>query len=164
MMLARRRRTNDPISGPRRRREDELEELLAHGSRNFRQYRRRAIAGFVILMLGTAAALAGIVDGQRRNRTAIRVSCTLLANAIIESGGAQTNGPQAQLTALYVSVIRRAMTPAETRQAANLAKQIPARTGLTIPDCERIAEHPLTVRAVPLPAPAPMPTPSKGGG
>lgn len=61
-----RRHTDEP-TGPMRRREDELEELLEHGSRNFRQYRRRAYAAFVGLALMSAAAIFMVsqkVDSQ----------------------------------------------------------------------------------------------------
>lgn len=51
-----RRRDTDPAA-PARRREDVLEELVTRGSRNFRSYRRWALAAFTILAMATTAGL-----------------------------------------------------------------------------------------------------------
>lgn len=70
------RRHRDQEGSPRRRREDELaayaealEELLEHGSRNFRRYRKRAYLAFVALAAANALALYLVVHlgGQRRD-------------------------------------------------------------------------------------------------
>lgn len=85
-----------------------------------------------------------------RNRTAIRVGCTLLSNAIIQSGAAgDMQSPQGRLTAHYIHVIRRVETPAERRTERRLLK-LAAKAGPVIrpPDCERIALHPESVRAL----------------
>lgn len=60
------RRHTDAPPGPMRRREDELEELLEHGSRNFRRYRRRAMAAFAILALTNAWALYRVADTSEK--------------------------------------------------------------------------------------------------
>lgn len=54
------RRHSDAPAQPMRRREDELEELLEHGSRNFRRYRRRAYLAFAILAVASAVALVWV--------------------------------------------------------------------------------------------------------
>ena len=62
----RRRRTDNGNETVPRRREDELEELLEHGSRNFRRYRRRAYAGFAILAASSTVALLWVADTADR--------------------------------------------------------------------------------------------------
>lgn len=73
------RRHNDPPAGPMRRREDELEELLEHGSRNFRRYRRRAMIGYAILVIAGAAMgywLLHLTDEiQVQRADSIRLAC-----------------------------------------------------------------------------------------
>lgn len=94
------------------------------------------------------------------NRDAVRVSCQLLANAIVQSGGGGggPNGhkpPQQELNLLYVSVIERAMTPADRRDERRL-RGLAAASGtppLSVPDCERIALHPESVQATPITGP-----------
>jgi hypothetical protein len=87
-----------------------------------------------------------------RNRTAIRVGCTLLSNAIIQSGATgNMQSPQGRLTAHYIAVIHRMSTPAERRTERHLLK-LASKAGPVIrpPDCERITLHPGSVKALPL--------------
>jgi hypothetical protein len=53
---------------PARRREDALEELLEHGSRNFRRYRRRATVAFVGLAVANAIGFWKIDQNADRAR------------------------------------------------------------------------------------------------
>lgn len=106
-------------------------------------------------LLATASSVFvvySLLSRTDENRTAVRVSCQLLVNAIVQSGGASSgpNGrrpPQQALTALRIAVLDRAMTAAERRQSRQLQKEI-AQSGaptLTIPDCATIARHPESV-------------------
>lgn len=90
------------------------------------------------------------------NRNAIKISCTLLVNAIVESGANNSNGGDA--TRLFVTAIKRIMTPAERKQ---LDSALAGQTGhsVTLPPCERISEHPETVKAIPLASPTPTVSP-----
>lgn len=108
-------------------------------------------------LLATASSIFvvySLLSRTEQNRDAVRVSCQLLANAIVQSGGAGSgpNGrrpPQQQLTILRIAVLDRGMTPDERRQAQRLRSLI-ASSGapqLTIPDCARIALHPESVHA-----------------
>lgn len=90
------------------------------------------------------------------NRTGIRVGCTLLTNAIIQSGGADPAPgnrptPQAQLTGHYIRVIQRVSTPAERRVQRRLIR-LAAKAGpvIKVPDCTQIALHPDRVKALAL--------------
>jgi hypothetical protein len=113
-----------------------------------------------LLVVGAAIVALGISGltlshYAQSNRQAIRVSCQLLANAIVQSGGAASgpNGhrpPQQQLSALYISVLRRAMTPADRHRQRQLLRLIAAGDAqLSVPDCARIALHPESVQVTP---------------
>jgi ABC-type anion transport system duplicated permease subunit len=86
------------------------------------------------------------------NRESIYVACTLLANAIaqtgtvVESNSNERPSARQQLNALYISAILSRMTPAERAEERRLRKQTSGRL-LEIPDCLQIARHPETVRA-----------------
>lgn len=102
---------------------------------------------------GAVFVLFRVLAVTDRNHDAIRVNCILLSNAILESGAggpAAEKSPQRKLNALYVRAIARALTSAERRRAARLQAQVKSGSGLTFPDCDRIAEHPETVRAIPM--------------
>lgn len=122
---------------------------------------RRWRSGLLIALACLLASASSIfivynlLSRTEQNRDAIRVSCQLLANAIVQSGGASGAGPnghrppQQELTILRISVLDRAMTPSERRRAQRLRSLI-ASSGspqLTIPDCAKIALHPESVRA-----------------
>lgn len=121
---------------------------------------RRWRSGLLIALACLLASASSIfivynlLSRTEQNRDAIRVSCQLLANAIVQSGGggAGPNGhrpPQQELTILRISVLDRGMTPSERRRARHLQSLI-ASSGapqLTIPDCAKIALHPESVRA-----------------
>jgi hypothetical protein len=92
----------------------------------------------------------------KRATEAVRVSCTLLTNAIIESGGggrdqapaSEAARAQRQITAILVGAINRGLlTDAERAEVKRLG-EIVARAGgvISIPDCNEIARHPERVR------------------
>lgn len=94
-----------------------------------------------------------------RNTEAIRVSCTLISNAIIESGaaGERRASPTAseRLTAMLIAAIVRGMAPAERAEVHRL-QLITASSGggrVTLPSCDDVAQHPETVQAIPLSPP-----------
>lgn len=113
------------------------------------------VIGLAILALAVSALT--LSHYARSNREAINVSCQLLANAIVQSGGGASgpNGhrpPQQELTALYVAVIHRAMTPADRRQERRILRLVAAGgPPLSVPNCARIARHPESVRVAPNP-------------
>jgi hypothetical protein len=82
------RRRDDDYSpdGLPRRREDELEELLEHGSRNFRRYRRRAMTAFGLQAAATATALYLAVDNGREARDAIATAAALQSRDLAAAG------------------------------------------------------------------------------
>jgi hypothetical protein len=111
------------------------------------------VLAFAILALSVGALT--LSHYAHANREAIRVSCQLLANAIAQSGVAASGPdghrpPQQQLTALYISVVHRAMTPADRRQERRLLGRVAAiGTPLSIPNCGQIARHPESVAVTP---------------
>lgn len=119
---------------------------------------RSALLVMLACLLATASSVFvvyNLLSRTEQNRDAVRVSCQLLANTIVQSGGASGTGPngrqppQQELTILRISVLDRAMTPSERRRAQRLRSLI-ASSGapqLTIPDCAKIALHPESVRA-----------------
>lgn len=118
--------------------------------------RHRNALGFagciLILLLGFVTLAIGITrakDTAKANRRAIFVSCTLLANTIIQAGGSQND----ESTRLFVIAIRRVMTPAEQKRfdRAMAARRSSGGTGLTIPPCKKIASHPEEVQPIQLP-------------
>jgi hypothetical protein len=82
------RRRDDDYSpdGLPRRREDELEELLEHGSRNFRRYRRRAMTAFVGLTAANAIAIYLAVDNGREARDAIADAAARQSHELAAAG------------------------------------------------------------------------------
>lgn len=108
-------------------------------------------------------ATARLERTAQRNTKAIRVSCTLLSNAIIQSGAATPgNRPTAQsrLTGIYIGAITRELTPAERAEVHRLQLIVASSGGgrVALPDCDDVARHPDDVRALPL-APSPSRTP-----
>lgn len=105
------RRRSDGVSenGEHRRREDELateneylQELLEHGSRNFRRYRRRAYLAFVGLALANAFAIyLAVHNGKAANSNLAAVG----AEAIIRGCNAD-NAIRGRLV-LFVDDITR---------------------------------------------------------
>lgn len=137
---------------------DALVNLAHHPSRAQRGLFALAIA-LVLLSLAGLRMVDILTNTNNRvdsNRQAIRVSCTLLANAIIQSGsgnGRASNAqpsPQQQLTALYISVIVRQMDGSERKEYHRLLDDATASGGnrVDVPDCERIARHPEAVTIV----------------
>lgn len=116
----------------------------------------------MILLALTSLRLAASVNQNTKrvhaNNDAIRVSCTLLANVIVQSGGGTTQPnspaepptPQQRLNTLYVGVITNHMTTTERHEARRLARAVGAAGGgaLTIPDCRKVTQHPEDVTAI----------------
>lgn len=124
--------------------------------------RRWRTIGFVSFVI--TVALGGWSLGHRqtsdrqlieRNQQAIRVGCTLLANAIIESGAG--GGSNENATAMFVSAIQRVMTPEERER---FRKLVGKPVTLKVPPCREIALHPERVKLVPTPTSTPTPTPT----
>lgn len=111
-----------------------------------------------ITSLRLASAVSVNSERSQANRDAIRVSCTLLANVIVQSGGgsAAPDSPaarptaQQRLNALYVSVLTGHMTPGQRRRARDLQTAIGSSgsDGISVPDCQRVADRPDTVTAI----------------
>lgn len=101
--------------------------------------------------------VAQVLNLLGEGRQALRVSCIVLANAIIESGASgqmDPTTPQAKLQGLYVQALVRHMTPGERLQANELQAQVVAGGGaVKVPPCEQIARDPDSVRLKQLPRP-----------
>lgn len=152
---------------------DTTQELLVRGRRLLRA---AALIGFgVVVALGVSAAQQrnieqaamkadiAAADVKRvavRNTLAIRVSCTLLTNAILESGAggsgqpARTPAAKAQRanTELYIgAIVRRLLTPAERGTLRENARIVAKAGGvISTPDCDEVAKHPERVRELAL--------------
>ncbi len=91
-------------------------------------------------------------DLAERNQQAIEVGCTLLRNAIIQSGAADDPAAgmsdQQKLTAIYITHIEGDLDRATRVEADRLKAKVVANGGVTIPDCRRIAQHPESVADV----------------
>lgn len=112
--------------------------------------RMRIVVWMILALVGSMAALAYyFID---RNRDAIRVSCTLLGNAVIESGGGGTEQiptspaakAQRENTTILVAAIDRELLTSEERATLARNARIVAKAGgvISIPDCNEIARHP----------------------
>lgn len=113
-----------------------------------------ALVMLAISLLQIASAVLDTTKRSHHNQDAIRVSCTLLSNAIVQSGAGATRNssasrpPQQRLTELYISAIVRRMTLGERRQVKRLTAEV-ARTGggrVDVPDCAAIVRDPGNVR------------------
>lgn len=90
-----------------------------------------------------------------RNSNAIRVGCTLLSNAIIQSGSATAAGEQPRpstqqkLNSLLIGSIVRGLPAADRERAQRLLRQLRREGGpLTLPSCDDVAAHPERVKAL----------------
>lgn len=106
------------------------------------------------VVLGVFSTIA-IIHQQKalskKNTQAIEVSCTLLANAIVESSLDNPVTEQAKirqaLNLLYIRQIMDLMTPAERKRVVSLAKKVRQQgSPISIPDCEKVSTHPKEVR------------------
>ncbi len=127
------------------------------------------IVGFVISLVvladaqrraGTAAttaksAAAKVKTLGLRNRLGIRVSCTLLAQAIADSSST-TGKPRTKAirysrerTALLIAALSRSLTPAERERYRVLSERIEKAGGaVPVPPCDEVALHPERYREV----------------
>lgn len=117
----------------------------------------------LLLMLAATIVTAGIAttlliggiqnrdEATDRNVDAIRVTCTLISNALIQSGAAGGNSQTAAaaLTVLRLKALRREMTSAERVRADRLQAQLRRKPPVDLPDCDRVASDPGSVVAVP---------------
>ncbi len=118
---------------------------------------RTRVVIWAIVVLGAAMAVMGGMFISR-NQQAIRVSCTLLGNAVIQSGaGGQSNQPPtpvaravAERQAILISAIQRKLLT--SRQMARLKEldRIITRAGgvVAIPRCDEIVADPGSVRSL----------------
>lgn len=114
-----------------------------------------ALVVLAIAGLGIGVRVFAAARAVSTNQQAIRVNCRLLSNAIVQSGArgpGGANSPTQQLNELYISVIGEQMSPAERREERRLQTVI-ASSGATVvplPDCERVAADPSSVKIVPI--------------
>ncbi len=159
-----------PAENPQRGVDHDLDAHLDRLERQYRQERdaNRAMRFAVIdfgrrmrivvwsLIAGGAAIVAVGAYLINRNREAIRVSCTLLTNAIIESGGGGSgqhpSSPaakaQRESTGILIAAIARGLLTGTERAELARLQGIVDRAGgvVSIPDCEDIASDPGRVR------------------
>ncbi len=114
-----------------------------------------SVALVIVIVVVAATGYDRLNALAHRNTDAIRVGCTLLANAVIQSGsGGQRNDTaagkaQAELTRLAYIGISRSWTPAERARAIRLQAIIQKAGGVVAtPDCDAVAEHPERVKAL----------------
>lgn len=141
-----------------------LGEQVEKGEKANREMREAVIrhAGRLTIVVrgGIVLALLTIALGYvfiNRNREAIRVSCTLLGNAIIESGAARgpepTNDPRVAArqelnTVLIGAIAARVLDAKEQRRVAELQAIIGKGGSLTLPRCEDVVRHPGDVKSL----------------
>ncbi len=131
------------------------EAIVEHGG-------KLAIVVRLLVALVLVMALVGAVFFDRltnlaqSNREAVRVSCTLLTNAILESGAGGSDQPartraaraQRDSTELYIgAIVRRLLTPAERKTLRENARVVAKAGGvISTPNCDAVAKHPERVR------------------
>lgn len=76
-------------------------------------------------------------DSIEKNRLAIRVGCTLLANAILDANNARTPS-----TKKLVEAIFRTMSPQDQTEFLKLRKRERGKGAIPIPNCDDVAKHP----------------------
>lgn len=117
--------------------------------RGFAQ-RHRAGLGLVAAVAILIAVILYVVDQQQQNRRAIRVGCVLLNNAIVQG----TSDPSAPL---LIGEIVRLATEHGHRVFVVKFREISAQPRKLRPtDCDRIANDPDSVHAVPAQLDAPL--------
>lgn len=127
-----------------------------------RRDRALVVLGLALMALALGAIFIGVQvlrNTQRglANREAVRVSCTLIANLVRQSGvptDEEIRHPSAQmqLTSLRLRAIRRGMTPAMRFEERRLQRLIDRYAGrVQVPDCEKITRNPEFVTTFPLP-------------
>lgn len=96
------------------------------------------ILGLVVLIVSTAIS---------RNNQAIEKSCILLNNVVIRSGA---NGQQNTSTKLLIGKLVDQLSPAELeryREFRREEQENRSKRPLTV-DCEKVADHPDSIRAI----------------
>ncbi len=140
-----------------------IEKALA-AERKVNQAMRAAViaAGDKIAIVVRSLIALVLVGGAiayyliQRNTQAIRTSCTLLTNAVLQSGGGGTGqaptspaaAAQRDNTAILVAAIARKLLTREERARMRTNAAVIADAGgvVAIPDCDEIARHPDRVR------------------
>lgn len=103
----------------------------------------------LIVLIVQAVVFTGFLlvlfEFAQKNEQAVEVGCTLLKNAILETGVTPNGQPSdaQKRTAILVAGVMRVLTPAERAKLAELSPQQPQ---LTIPNCRAIARHPESVK------------------
>lgn len=125
------------------------EAVIRFGRRN-----RIVVWGLVALGVTTIALGAVFIS---RNRQAIRVSCTLLSNAIIQAGAGPMPRPDSAVARasaerqriLIGAVVRRVLTRREARRLVELDRIITRGGGvIAVPQCEEIVRDPGRVKSL----------------
>lgn len=114
--------------------------------------RRHAVLfGAVVAVMVFGFVIYTVVDRQKQNRQAIEKGCILLNNAIISSTTV-AGDPKSASAALVQGVLE--VIPAKY---VRLYKQRVGAGQPVIPlvDCEKVADHPEDIQAIPLPVPSP---------
>jgi hypothetical protein len=103
--------------------------------------------GFVIALVLTGIAIKRAHKEANRakesieqNRLAIRVGCTLLANAILEANRSRTPS-----TKKLVEAIFQTMSPQDQSEFLRLQKKEKNKGSVPVPDCDEVAKHPEAV-------------------
>jgi hypothetical protein len=151
--------TERRADGATRERWDEMEAdyakrlaALTQAVRSTGRKLRRIIWGLIVMVL------VGLAFGYyfvTRNTEAIRVSCIIITNAVIESGAggsqAQSTSEAGRLalerTAILISGIK--LSPAKMARVNYLSHRIEELGGVvSVPDCDEIAKNPDRVEAL----------------
>ncbi len=148
-------RIEDALAKERQASRAMREAIITYGNKVTWLMRTGIAFGIVAVIVG-AVVLNGLSQFAHRNREAIRVSCTLLTNAILESGAGGADQParspaakaQRESTALYIgAIVRRLLTPAERKKLRENARIVSKAGGVTsIPNCDQVAARPERVK------------------
>lgn len=131
--------------------------VIDHGRKTSLVFRAVVILSLASLALG-GFVVSHVRTLTERNREAVRVSCALLRDAIIQSGGggrgrapaSKAAEAQRKITAILVGAINRGLLTAAERAEVTRLDAIVAKAGgvVAIPDCDAIASHPERVRGL----------------
>lgn len=127
------------------------EAVVAYGRRI--RLNIRITFGLGILTLGVVLFVYSI---SQQNKEAIRVSCTVIKNAILESGGggegqqptSAASKAQRENTSILLGAINRRLLTADEQRTVAANVKIIAKSGgvVSIPNCDKIAKDPQEVR------------------
>ncbi len=124
------------------------EAVIAYGQKITNNARARVAVGLIALVV-IAVLLDRLADLAHRNREAVRVSCTLLTNAILEPGGTTAAAvAQRENTEIFIGAINRNLLTERERVTVQRNAAIIMKAGgvISTPACNEIARHPERVR------------------